>query len=410
MVLNVQAAADERSQLPDQRSQLLIGLAALARIAFSGADLAPVGARLLERAANDTQDAAALLDMSTVLHLRGNREVALELQAQALALRQVYRLGAGGGPRVLVVLSPGDLAENNVLEFLLEDSDIRLEMLYLAPGAPLPAELPAHDLVFVAVCESDRNRPLLAHIEKLFAAWPRPVLNPPGRIARLSRDGACRLLGELPGVLLPPTVRVERAALAGIASGEPLTVFLDHGAFPVIVRPVDSHKGDGLMKIEDPAAMLAYVASRAERSFYLSRYVDYSSADGLYRKYRIVLIKGRPYICHMAISGHWMVHYMSAGMSESAVKRAEEAHCMENFDAVFAARHRRAFRAIAERLELDYVGIDCGELPDGRLMLFEVDSGMTVHSMDGVEMFPYKQVQMARVFRAFREMLAEAAG
>ena len=30
---------------------------------------------------------------------------------------------------------------------------------------------------------------------------------------------------------------------------------------------------------------------------------------------------------------------------------------------------------------------------------------MTVHAMDGVDVFPYKQVQMKKVFRAFREML-----
>ena len=54
---------------------------------------------------------------------------------------------------------------------------------------------------------------------------------------------------------------------------------------------------------------------------------------------------------------------------------------------------------------VEYVGIDCGETPEGKLLIFEVDSGMTVHAMDGVDVFPYKQVQMKKVFRTFREML-----
>ena len=114
-------------------------------------------------------------------------------------------------------------------------------------------------------------------------------------------------------------------------------------------------------------------------------------------------------MCHMAISEHWIVHYMSAGMTVNAAKRAEEERFMADFDAGFAVRHDGAFRHIAERLGLDYVGLDCGETADGRLLLFEVDSGMTVHAMDGADLFAYKQVQMTKVFSAFRKLLAGAA-
>ena len=78
---------------------------------------------------------------------------------------------------------------------------------------------------------------------------------------------------------------------------------------------------------------------------------------------------------------------------------------MEDFDIHFALRHREALAALSDRLGLEYVGIDCGETPEGKLLIFEADSGMTVHAMDGVDVFPYKQVQMKKVFRAFREML-----
>jgi hypothetical protein len=60
-------------------------------------------------------------------------------------------------------------------------------------------------------------------------------------------------------------------------------------------------------------------------------------------------------------------------------------------------------------VELEYVGIDCGETPNGELLVFEVDSGMTIHSMDPVDIFPYKQPQMRKVFRAFRQMLIDAS-
>jgi hypothetical protein len=379
----------------------LIGLARLARMAFAGTDLGPLKAHLLERISRDERDANALMDLSAVLQLMGQREAGISLQTAALEVRQLYRLDCSApsaAVRLLAILSPGDLAQNNVLEFLIEESDITLDMLYVGPDLPLPASLPDHDLAMVAICETDRNRPLLKHVEALANSWPRPLLCAPDRIARLSRDGACRLLHSAPGIVVPVTRRLERDAVAALGRD---------AAFPLIARPVDSQKGHGLIKLDSPDAVEDYLKSRPESAFYVAPYVDYRGADGQFRKYRIVLIDQRPYVCHMAISDSWVVHYMSAGMLESAVKRAEEARFFETFDDEFAHRHRHALASIARKLELEYVGIDCGETPAGELLVFEVDSGMTVHAMDSIDIFPYKQPQMRKVFRAFRQMLMD---
>ena len=143
--------------------------------------------------------------------------------------------------------------------------------------------------------------------------------------------------------------------------------------------------------------------------FYLSRFVDYSGADGLFRKYRVVLIAGVPYICHFAISKHWMIHYLNAGMAESLEKREQEAECMLHFDEEFATRHRAALAAINQRIGLEYVGIDCAETRDGELLIFEIDNAMIVHGMDPVDMYAYKKPIMQKVFTAFRALLGKPA-
>ncbi len=391
----------------------LIGLATLMRMAFSGADLGPLGTRLLKRAETHPHDANTLLDLSTLLQLQGNRDVALSVQAQALLMQQLYHLPATGGAasvRLLAIMGPGDLMANTPLEFLVEGADIALDMLYVAPHLPLPAILPEHDVAFVAVGESDQNRALLQYVAELIQAWPRPLLNAPERIAGVSRDGACALLASAPGVVMPATVRIDRQTLEQIGCEQlALTDALEDGDFPIIVRPVDSHAGQGLDKLDSPAAVANYLQAQPMSTFYVSRFVDYRGADGLFRKCRIVLINGRPYVCHMAISGHWMIHYLNAGMTESAEKRAEEARFMTSFDNGFARRHEAALRAIHERMGLDYLGIDCGETPTGELLIFEVDSNMIVHALDPVELFPYKQPQMRKVFDAFRTMLIDAS-
>jgi hypothetical protein len=387
----------------------LLGLAVLAKKAFRGVDLNPLRSRLLERAALDETDANALMDLSTVLHLMGPRECALSVQALALDIQRVFRLRGSGdsaGIRLLAFVSPGDLTENNALEFLVEGSDITLDLLYVEPDMPLPATLPEHDLAIVAVCETDRNRRLLKHIERLVETWPRPVLCAPARIARLSRDGVCELLGSAPGIVMPATTRITRQALESVGRGElEIEAVAQDCHFPVIVRPVGSQKGKGLIKLDNSDAIPFYLASRPESAFYVSRFVDYRSPDGQFRKYRVVLIDDRPYVCHMAISDRWMVHYLSSGMLASPEKRGEEAQFFADFDDTFAVRHHDALLAIAKGLELEYVGIDCGETAEGDLLIFEIDSAMTVHAMDPVDLFPYKQPQMRKVFQAFRQML-----
>ncbi|MCK9396878.1 MAG: RimK family alpha-L-glutamate ligase [Methylobacter sp.] len=395
----------------NKSTEPLIGLAKLMRMAYSGSDLTPLGTQLVERAETET-GGHALMDLSTVLQLRGNRDLALSMQAQAIESQQIYSLPTAAGPvniRLLAIMSSGDLMSNTPVEFLLEDSDVALDIVYVTRDLPLPADLPDHDVLFAAAAQSDRNMPLLKEIDAALASWPRPVLNRPDRIALMSRNEACTLLESAPGIEMPITVRVARQTLQQIANGElPLTGILEHGEFPIIVRPVDSHAGKDLDKIADSTALVSYLKNMPNSEFYLSRFIDYRSQDGLFRKYRIVLIDGTPFVCHVGISEHWMIHYLNAGMAESAEKRAEEERFMIDFDSCFARKHFDAFRAIYERVGLDYLGIDCGETVDGKLLIFEIDSCMIIHAIDPVDVFPYKQPQMRKVFSAFRQMLLDA--
>ncbi len=403
------AAAQQHTNTAEHEP--LIGLAALMKMAFTGVDLGPLGQRMLERAISNPNDGDNLMDVSTILQLTGNRDVALAMQAQALEVQRVYHLPAATGRaviRLLAIMGPGDLMANTPLEFLLEGSDIALDMLYVLPDQPMPSPLPEHDLAFVAVGESDQNRALLKQLENQLTEWPRPVLNRPGQIARLSRDGACALLKSIPGVVMPASERIDRQTLERIGRGELLITNLHAEIdFPIIVRPVGSHAGKGLVKLDQPDAIADYLQAISEAEFYVTPFIDYRGPDGQFRKSRIVVIDGRPFICHMAISDHWMIHYMNAGMGESAAKRAEEADFMAGFDADFARRHAGAFAAITERVGLDYYGIDCAETVDGQLLIFEIDTSMVVHAMDPVDLFPYKQPQMQKVFAAFRALLAD---
>ena len=363
---------------------------------------------LLRRAASDPDEAQMFMKLSMISLALGRREFGLQLQAKALAKRQVYRFDRASGStgiRLLAVMKPGDMQDNTPVDFLLEDSDVVLYVLYAAPDLPLPKALPDHDLVLVAAGESVEHPDCLRHIAGLLESCQRPVLNVPERIARLSRDHASRLLTPLPGGIVPHTVQADRGDLELFASQASM---LDGLRFPLLIRPVDSHAGEGLARVESPVAIADYLMTTPCHRFYVSNFIDYAGADGLYRKLRVALIAGQPFACHLAISDQWMVHYRSAGMAESPEKRAEEARLMKDFQEDFGKRHEAAFRAIAARTGLDYLVIDCGETRDGQLLVFELDNRGYVHAMDPPELFPYKGPQMQKVFAAFRKMLADA--
>ncbi|WP_010683612.1 ATP-grasp domain-containing protein [Methylobacterium mesophilicum] len=383
----------------------MIGQARLLRAAFEGADMVALAQHIASRANNGMVEAGAALDLATIFLLLHRFEEALKLQNDVLQSHQHFMLRSnvpGARTRVLVIAAPGDLMANTPIDFLLDDPAFSVEYLFVLPGREAPRQLPDHDAVIVGVAYSRAHEPILEALSEAAAHWLRPVINHPRHVLRTSRHGIAEALADAPGILVPRVVRAGRVDL--LAEGGALPEGFE---FPVLVRPVDTHAGNDLRKIEDSATLREAIHGTGADEIYLTEFCDYRDADGLFRKYRIALIDGAPFLCHMAIRDHWMIHYLNAGMLEDPDKRAAEAAAMRTFDQDFALRHQEAFAEMHRRLGLDYVVMDCAESHDGRLLIFEADTGMVVHDMDSADMFPYKPPQMRKVFKAFQQALSE---
>ena len=79
-----------------------------------------------------------------------------------------------------------------------------------------------------------------------------------------------------------------------------------------------------------------------QMSIFISRFVDYRSGDGNFRKYRIIFIDGRAYPYHLAIGDSWKLWYMNAHMGACRKKLAEEADFLKSFEQLFAVQHAEA--------------------------------------------------------------------
>ena len=269
---------------------------------------------------------------------------------------------------------PGDFQSNLPLDRLF-DHGTALHTLWIAdpeaalrdPAAALPAQLPSIDCVFIAVAEDARHRQALRAADALAAELGKPTINHGARIAALSRSGMTTVLQDAADIVVPSHCEVTH--------GAPLPV-----DFPAIIRPLGSHAGDGLRRIASAAELAAYYAAhRHARFFTVAPFVAYRSADGWWRKYRVIFVGGVAYPLHLAIHDDWAVWYYNARMHACAAKQEEERRFLRDMRRVLPERAVRALDPLAARVGLDYFGLDCAVLPDGRLLVFEVETGMIVH-------------------------------
>ena len=317
--------------------------------------------------------------------------------AAALALQRVYvRPGNLAHPvRVLVLHAPVSW-EDEVSVDLLLDGAFELIHLYLTEDA-LPNPLPAHDVIVVAISDLQRSRPALEQARAVIERSGRAAINDPERVTRTVRAQLHERLEGIVGVRVPQTRRLGR------------NEEIEASRYPVVIRPVDSHGGRGVARLDHAEQLAAYRAVTNVPEYDVSDYLEYASADGLYRKYRIMFVGGVPFAYHLAISPHWVVHYLSAPMDQYAWMREEEMRFLADWTTVFGA-HRDALAVIAERLGLDYFGIDASIGHAGELIVFEADAAMFVHVEDEPVRYAYKHEAVPRIFRAFGELVRAKTG
>lgn len=346
--------------------------------------------------ASDPENIAAHLGMYEALQVKGDPAAAVAHQRRALEQQQLFldKPTPKGAPSILLVAIPGDWQANVPLEFLYSSLNVGVYKLFVGPGLPWPDPqgLPG-DVIFNAVAQSDAADETLATLQSWLPKIGRPLLNSPAAVRKLSREGVARDFAGMNGALVPNVRRVKRESLGpGIE-------------LPAIVRPIASHAGSALGKIEGTDQWSSYLETTPATEFYVAPFIDYRSADGFFRKYRIIFVGGVPYAQHLAISDRWMIHYYNALNEREAWIRDEEARFLSDVFSAFDGPRRHVLEELGRRVGLDYFGIDCGIIPDGRVLFFEVDAAMIVHLGDSPELYPYKQRYVPRIPEALQKLI-----
>ena len=324
---------------------------------------------------------------------------------QAYELRPLTTLPALDQPAkfsVLLAMTPG--VANTPTDYLVGKSNYDAHFLCLLPGIDYDFDLLRQhaDVVVNLVSDADQGRDTLPLARDFVERLARPVINHPDKISPTDRAAVATALTGIPGCRVPRIAHLRHAQLLN----DPACI--DSFGLPVLLRVAGKHGGDDFELIKDKADIPAFLEASPAEDYYAIEYIDFSSADGYFRKYRFIYANDEVLPYHLAIGNGWKVHHYTTDMDKHVWMQQEEETFLRDPWSVFSLANLAALQAIRHAIGLDYFGIDCSIDRNGDVVVFEVNASMLVHD-DNVQ-FPYKNPYVAVIKRTFDAMLEKTAG
>jgi tetratricopeptide (TPR) repeat protein len=390
---------DERPQ--DARIRHLLG-----KVLFELNEIEPAIASFQEAVALNPQDAESINWIGALRQTAGDDAAAQAAYAEAARIEPLIRRPAAKQPaefRVLALYAP--FGGNTPTEYLFQDASFDADTLSLFAGRDYDTAALGENiqLVINLVSDADQAMEVLPLAVDLVDRFGLPTVNHPRKVQQTTRDAVAGLLAGLPGCRVPQALRLKAGAdhsEAALKASLPFTS-------ACLARPVGTHGGDDFEKVEDVAALSAFLSQRKDHDHYLIEYIDYLSFDDYFRKYRFIFIDDQILPYHLCIGRDWKLHHINTDMAHHGWMQQEEAAFLSDPAAAFGPAQIQALHAIRARMGLDYCGIDCGLDRAGNVVVFEVNASMLVHARN--EGFLYKTPAVERIKSAYDAMLRRLA-
>jgi len=229
------------------------------------------------------------------------------------------------------------------------------------------------------------------------------IINHPQHLLRTSRDEIAQSLANIENLIVPKTIKL-------VAASKEIFISQLRKEFSaesdILLRKVATHSGESLIRINLLSPNLNEELdpiSFNNQLYYATQFHDFRSADSLYRKIRIVMINGNPYIRHQIISDGWNIHSGSRKfmLNNESLKKEEELFMQNSLENL-----RPIFDEIYKRVNLDIFGIDCALIEKNKLLIFEVNASMEFITQD-TSKFRYLDHHIREIKNAFMAMLEE---
>jgi hypothetical protein len=331
----------------------------------------------------------------------------------ALGAFDFSALGTRTAPLLIVLGSDGDPHEkkaggyrvggNSDVYQLLPDGfpfeQVNLSKQFMRQqGRP---DMARYECILNLVTDPDQHPHTLETLRKLLRGHRGRVINRPEAVMRTARDQVAKRLAGIDGLRVPKVIRL-RNPKPGAASVAAARAGM---SFPLIVRLAGTHTGRIIGVVEGHEQLDAACAGRGD--FIIIEFVDFRSDDGLYRKYRQWSFGGRAIFRHLLTTDQWNVHVSERNrfMLDRPDLIEEEIRLLDRPEGAFPDAIHAMFRAVQERIGLDFFGMDFAIGRDGRAILFEANATMSFFPLEPHPRFAYLNRIRPPAEAAFHHML-----
>ena len=241
--------------------------------------------------------------------------------------------------------------------------------------------------VFNEISDPDTHKIALQKAEDFYKAVSVhvPFFNIPSHVMRTTRDNISRLLQGIDKLYVPKTVRIQPKTPSEIHA----MIKKEGFRYPVIFRQAGDHGGISTIRVNDETEQFHAFALDG-RDYYLTQFVEYAE-DGLYKKYRLIVIDGEVHLRHVKISAGWMVHHKSQIKNPEKIQKI----VAKRFTSEIKPKIQPVISEIYSRIQLDFFGIDCYIDDKMNILVFEINANMSIFQKAKVEIFE-KHLEMIR--------------
>lgn len=258
-----------------------------------------------------------------------------------------------------------------LFEFI-ESMHFKKELLVLDASDKTKLEINTPpDLIINEISEADTHTHALFKAAQLIQIINVPVINAPINILKTGRDATYKLLQHIDGLIIPKTISLSPKHPREIHQA----IKKNNFSYPFILREAGAHNGEKLTLINSEKDLTTLHAFALDaRKYYCTEFIDYRNKDNLFIKYRLALIDNDIFIVHAFHSWEWMVH----ARNRIAKYNGAETAILESFDQVIKPKIINMILEIKNILGLEYFGIDCAIDENFNLIIFEINTTMTM--------------------------------
>lgn len=345
---------------------------------------------------------------SWVMSKQGRYALSRRMTEWAISLRPMFNpeRGQNDKPHVLVVASiprsgcfTGEIflwnnfyAGPNYPTFLKPthfniDYTFDFKLSYALLGTPGLVEALSGDErpdVVLGNFSPEADEEICAQFDKLASDLGATPLNGPAAARSVQRDLNWERFRDQSDFVFPKTLRFTHP-------GDDVEPFLgqirEKFELPIILRPTDTHWGKGAVKCESEEDIRTYLQNYRMAEVLAIQFYDYKQDwDDRFVTYRCAWVKGELLPITMIRNSGWLIQgqdhelgsleFRKKFLVDDKRHREEEELFMTDMEAAIGGRAVRALKWASEATGLDIVGTDFSFLPDGRVIIFEINANM----------------------------------